>query len=202
MPSTDQDLVERSRSNDTEAFHALVHRYAPRLQQVIGRMVGPDPPVVEDLLQDALLQAYRALPGFRGQSAIYTWLYRIATNCALGWLRKQKSHSVVSLDGHDDETLPLQLPDWSANPERHSERRELASVLDEAIALLPDSIRIVFILREIEGLSFEDIAQILDRTQEVVRARLYRAKKALKGMLEPYLAGPSHDAVAKEDPDQ
>ena len=202
MSITDTELVERSRSQDTEAFNALVRRYAPRLHEVISRMIGHDPALAEDLLQDALLQAYRALPRFRGGSAVYTWLYRIATNCALGWLRKQKSHSCISLQGEDSDSLPLEIPDWSANPEKQSERRELADLMDEAVALLPESIRIVFILREIEGLSFEEIASILDRSQDVVRARLYRAKKALKTLLAPYLAQPGGGAAEKEGPGQ
>lgn len=190
MTETDASLLERARAGESRAFQGLVERHARRAYNVIFRMAG-DAVVAEDLLQDALLKAYRSLPAFRGDSSFQTWLHRIAVNLTLNWLRKTRGRVVFeSLDapvrvGSDE--LRREVPDWNDNPERHLAAGEVMSEVERAVAALGDANRVVFTLREIEGLEYVEIARLLECTEEVVRTRLHRAKKQLRERLRPYV---------------
>ncbi len=191
-PLTDPDpaLVERFRTGEREAFQRVVERYAPRLYNVLAHMTA-DRAAAEDLLQDALLCAYNAIERFRGESGVYTWLYRIAVNKALNWIRKTRGKITwESLDAPistGDGEVRREIADFSENPESRSEQGEMVAVIHAAIATLGEANRIVFTLREIEGMEYDDIARTLGCTQEAVRTRLHRAKKELKEKLRPYL---------------
>lgn len=190
MDDRDQVLLERVRSGDRDAFSALVEPCAPRVYSVLLRMTE-DRSAAEDLLQDALLQAYRAIDRFRGESSVYTWLHRIAVNKALNWIRRVKGKvRFESLDAPistGDGEMQRDVPDARATPETRAAQREMGEVIEEAIATLSDANRIVFTLREIEGLGYDDIARTLECSEEAVRTRLHRAKKELKERLRPYL---------------
>lgn len=190
MDDRDLKLLERVRSGDRDAFSTLVEPYAPRVYSVLVRMTQ-DRAAAEDLLQDALLQAYRAIDRFRGESSVYTWLHRIAVNKALNWLRRVKGKiRFESLDepvSRGDGEMRREVVDARETPERRSAQQEMGEVIEEAISTLSDGNRIVFTLREIEGLGFDEIARTLECTEEAVRTRLHRAKKELKERLRPYL---------------
>lgn len=190
MADRDQLLLDRIRAGEHEAFQTLVEQYAPRVYNVVLRMCS-DAATAEDLLQDAILQAYNSLDKFRGDCSFYTWIYRIAVNKTLNWLRRYKGkirwESLDEPKATEDGEMKREIMDWSANPERHTERGEVAAVLRGAIASLADGNRTVFTLREIEGMEFEQIAEVLGCTQDAVRTRLHRAKKELKEKLRPYL---------------
>lgn len=190
MNDRDQMLLERIRAGEHEAFGALVEPYAPRVLSVVRRMTG-DAAAAEDLLQDALLQAYRSLDRFRGECSFYTWIYRIGVNKALNWLRRVKGKiHFESLDepvSTGDGQVKREVVDWSENPESRSAQSEMAQMIDQAVANLSATYRIVFTMREIEGMEYDEIARLLECTEEAVRTRLHRAKKELKERLRPFL---------------
>ncbi|MBI3927833.1 MAG: sigma-70 family RNA polymerase sigma factor [Armatimonadetes bacterium] len=190
MSETDHVLVARAKAGDRTAFEALVDRHARPIYGMIYRMVRGQREEAEDLTQEVLLRAFQALPSFRGDSQFSTWLHRIAVNRTLNRLQKKsipaRSIHDVAPDRPD---LELELPDQRHRPDRQAERQELKGVLERAIDHLSDSLRAVFVLREIEGLSHESIASILGVQSQAVRVRLHRAKKELIKMLTPYLEG-------------
>lgn len=190
MDEREQRLLEQLRAGDRDAFSALVEPYAPRVYSVLVRMTE-DRAAAEDLLQDALLQAYRAIDRFRGESGLYTWIHRIAVNKALNWIRRVKGKiRFESLDapvaGSDGE-MQRDVADARDAPEVRTAQRETAEVIEEAVAALSDANRIVFTLRELEGLGYDEIARTLECSEEAVRTRLHRARKELKERLRPYL---------------
>lgn len=186
----DQSLLARIRGGEPEAFGALVEPYAPRVYSVLLRMTT-DRAAAEDLLQDALLQAYRSLERFRGECSFYTWIYRIAVNKTLNWIRRVRGkihfesldEPVPSKDGN----VQREVADNRENPEARSQQSELAQIIEQAIQTLPEASRIVFTMREIEGMEYDDIARMLECSEEAVRTRLHRAKKDLKERLRPFL---------------
>ncbi|MHB2018190.1 MAG: sigma-70 family RNA polymerase sigma factor [Candidatus Xenobia bacterium] len=185
----ERKLIEQSLKGDQDAFQALIEPYAPRLFPVLLRMVTLRQ-TAEDLLQETFVHVFTNLSRFRGECSFYTWIYRIAVNLALKALRRPKSAvRWESLDSSDDpeESRPKQIPDWTSNPEICSQQSETGRVIEEAIASLADANRIVFTLREIDGLEYDQIAAVLECSQEAVRTRLCRAKKELKEKLRPYL---------------
>jgi RNA polymerase sigma-70 factor (ECF subfamily) len=194
MADTDQILTEADidlkalRAGDKEAFAQLVEIYADRLYNLTLKLTG-DPYEAEDVLQEALLSAYRHITRFQGRSAIGTWLYRITYNAAMMRLRK-KQPAQVSMDEpvrfDSGEMAPRQFFDWCCLPEHDLLTAESLAYMDEAIQMLPDSLKSVFILRDIEGLSTAEVGEVLDLTAPAVKSRLHRARLFLREQLTQY----------------
>ena len=185
----DQLLVERVQSGDKQAFGLLVSKYQRKLYRLLARLVR-DPAEVEDLAQETFVKAYRALASFRGESAFYTWLYRIGINTAKNHLAAQVRQIPVStgMDAAEMETMEgaERLRDFDT-PERQLMTRQIALTVDEAMSDLPDELREAIALRELEGLSYEDIASAMDCPIGTVRSRIFRAREAIAARLRPLL---------------
>lgn len=189
----DQELVERIQQGDNKAFDLLVLKYQLRLSKLVSRFLRNQSDV-PDVVQDAFIKAYRALPNFRGESAFYTWLYRIAINTAKNHLvsesRKSPANSIDAQDAED-----YGASEWLkefASPEREALASELEQIIHKAMAELPPDLREAITLREIEGLSYEDIATVMDCPVGTVRSRIFRAREAIDNRLKPMLDGDSH----------
>jgi RNA polymerase sigma-70 factor (ECF subfamily) len=192
--SSDPDLllVDRVKRGDVQAFEMLVVKYQRRVQRLIARMVR-DADRVEDISQETFIRAYRALPQFRGDSAFYTWLYRIAVNTAKKTLMDMKRDPVVTESalasrGEPDETSSLEneLSDV-ATPEAVLASREIAQAVNAAIEALPQDLRQAILLREVEGLAYEEIATMMNCPIGTVRSRIFRAREAIAQRLRPLL---------------
>lgn len=191
--ATDAELVARAQRGDTRAFEMLVVKYQRRLERLIARMVR-DTDLVQDIAQESFVRAYRALAQFRGDSAFYTWLYRIAVNTAKKALVDLKRNPVVSestLAGSgadDDETsrVERELTD-GATPESVLASKEIAETVNAAIESLSEDLRQAITLREIEGLSYEEIAELMNCPIGTVRSRIFRAREAIAQRLRPLL---------------
>jgi RNA polymerase sigma-70 factor (ECF subfamily) len=182
---SDLELVERAKGADASAYQELVERYYRKIYNLALRLVR-QPEDAEDVLQETFVAAYKALPKFKGDSAFGTWLYRIATNFGLMKLRGKKP-VFVSLDDHKDDDLPpLELVDFSANPMKDVLDDEVRAKMEEAISKLPDDMRTVFLLRDVEGLSNSEVAEILDLTVAAVKSRLHRTRLQLRQELSRY----------------
>ncbi|WP_372980754.1 RNA polymerase sigma factor RpoE [Marinobacter sediminum] len=184
---TDLQLVRKVRNGDRAAFDLLVVKYQSRVASIISRYVY-DSQEVMDLTQEAFVKAFRAMDRFRGDSAFYTWLYRIAVNTAKNYLesrgrRPQGSADVAEAENFDDGGRLRDV----ASPERLLQREELQTALTEAISQLPEELRSAFLLREYDGLSYEDIARILDCPIGTVRSRIFRARDSVDRYLGPLL---------------
>ncbi len=185
----DQALVERAQKGDQKAFELLVSKYQRRLTRLLSRFIK-DEHEVNDVAQEALIKAYRALPNFRGESAFYTWLYRIGINTAKNFLVTAGKRPFVSADVANDEGDILDLADQLADdhtPEAELMNREILQTVESAIAKLPDDLRKAITLREMEGLSYEEIAQIMDCPIGTVRSRIFRAREVIAKDLRPLL---------------
>lgn len=189
---TDAALVERAKRGDTRAFEMLVVKYRRRIERLIGRMVR-DTDLVQDVAQESFIRAYRALPQFRGESAFYTWLYRIAVNTAKKTLLELKRDLLVTESARigrddDDETSRLEneLTD-AASPDAVLASKEIAATVNAAINGLSDELRQAVTLREIEGLSYEEIADVMNCPIGTVRSRIFRAREAIALKLRPLL---------------
>ena len=185
---TDRELVRRVRAGDRAAFDVLFGRYQHRICALIGRYLS-DPAEVEDVAQEAFVKAFRALPRFRGESAFYTWLYRIAVNAARNHeLAKKRRPPALDLKAEDAQHLDgaqrLTAPE---TPETAAMRDELAGEIDRAVADLPDNLRTALMLREFEGLSYEGIAAIMECPVGTVRSRIFRARAIIDGRIGPWL---------------
>lgn len=184
----DQKLVIRVQKGDKTAFDLLVRKYQHRVAKLVGRFVR-DHAEAEDVTQEAFIKAYRALRGFRGDSAFYTWLYRIAVNTAKNYL-ESRGRRPMSLDL---ELEGLETLDGSeslreqATPERQLLTGEIATTIQRVLDLLPADLRMAITLREIEGLSYEEIAEIMDCPIGTVRSRIFRAREAVDKELKPLL---------------
>jgi len=198
MADADADalLVERVKRGDTRAFEMLVIKYQRRIERLIGRMVR-DSDLVQDIAQESFIRAYRALPQFRGDSAFYTWLYRIAVNTAKKALVDMKRDPLVSEstlhageDGEEPSRAENVLTD-GATPEALLASKEIATAVNAAIEALSDDLRQAVTLREIEGLSYEEIAEVMNCPIGTVRSRIFRAREAIALRLRP-LIEPSH----------
>ena len=184
--SADQLLVERAQRGDRHAFDLLVLKYQQKIVSLIMRYVR-DPTEALDVSQEAFVKAYRALPGFRGESAFYTWLYRIAINTAKNYLvTLQRKPVDYTLDGQDPEHAERSgyLRD-DETPEGLAMQEELRSAVEQASAAVPDELRTAIMLREIEGLSYEDIATAMDCPVGTVRSRIFRARYAIDVAIRP-----------------
>ena len=187
--SSDQVLVERVKQGDKQAFDLLVLKYQHKLAKLIGRYIR-DHAEVMDVAQEAFIKAYRALPNFRGDSAFYTWLYRIAINTAKNHLASQSRRSVemsVEIPEAEQYAGAGELRD-NATPERLLMRDEIQYTVARAIEELPEDLRMAITLRELEGLSYEDISQAMECPIGTVRSRIFRAREAINKQLEPLLS--------------
>ena len=178
--STDQQLVDQVMARNKNAFNLLVMRYQHRVAALIARFVQ-DPREVEDVAQEAFLKAYRALPLFRGDSAFYTWLYRIAVNTAKNYL-VARSRRPPAQDLEIDEVEPTETGSVLReieSPEGSLSTSELKVAVEAALDSLPEELKTAFILREFSGLSYEDIAEVMDCPVGTVRSRIFRAREAI-----------------------
>ncbi|MBF8268962.1 MAG: RNA polymerase sigma factor [Gammaproteobacteria bacterium] len=185
---TDQLLVARVQQGDKAAFDVLVLRYQSRLTNLVSRFLRNQNDVL-DITQEAFLKAYRALPNFRGDSAFYTWLYRIAINTAKNYLSLQSRRSAgVEQDFSEIEQIDGDnvLKDI-ATPEHLLLTDEIQATIISAIEQLPEDLRVAITLREIEGLSYEEIAEVMDCPIGTVRSRIFRAREAIDNKLAPLL---------------
>ena len=183
----DQELVERAQRGDKRAFGLLVEKYQRKLGRLLSRMIR-DPSEVEDVVQEAFIKAYRALPNFRGESAFYTWLYRIGINTAKNYLvsmgRRPRVDSGIEVedaenfdDGEELRTI--------ATPESELMSKQVAQAVNDAVEALPEELRSAITLREIEGLSYEEIASLMNCPIGTVRSRIFRARETIAGKLRP-----------------
>lgn len=194
MSDSDIDgvLVERVKRGDQRAFEMLVVKYQRRIERLIGRMVR-DVDLVQDIAQESFIRAYRALPQFRGESAFYTWLYRIAVNTAKKALMDLKRDPLVSQgsmavseDGDETSRVENELSDGET-PEALLASKEIAAEVNAAIDALSEDLRQAITLREIEGLSYEEIAEVMNCPIGTVRSRIFRAREAIAARLRPLL---------------
>jgi len=185
----DRALVERVQQGDKEAFGLLVAKYQRKLARLLSRLIR-DPAEVEDVTQEAFIKAYRALPSFRGDSAFYTWLYRIGVNTAKNYLVSQgrRAPTATEFDSEEAEGFDEgeQLRDINT-PEHVMMSKQIGDTVNEAMEALPDELRTAIMLREIEGLSYDEIAKVMDCPIGTVRSRIFRAREAVAEKLRPLL---------------
>ena len=186
---TDQQLVKKAQRGDTRAFDLLVLKYQGRIATLVSRYVN-NPAEVEDVTQEAFIKAFRALPKFRGDSAFYTWLYRIATNAAKNHLVAKSRRPTSDADVDDAEYFDEgdALRD-SETPENSLYGDELARVVQDALDNLPDDLRTALTLREFEGLSYEEIADVMECPVGTVRSRIFRARDAVDNRVKTQMRG-------------
>ena len=188
---TDQQLVQRAQRGDLRAFDLLVLKYQGRIAALVSRYVS-DAGEVEDVTQEAFIKAYRAMGKFRGDSAFYTWLYRIAANAAKNHLvakgrRPGADATIEDAEGYDEGGLLLE----SASPEALAMGGELAEVVESALNALPDELKAALMLREFDGLSYDDIADVLGCPVGTVRSRIFRAREAIDQRVKEQISGGS-----------
>ena len=178
--ASDKKLVERVQKGDRGAFDLLVLKYQHKIVNLVMRYVR-DPELALDITQEAFIKAYRALPRFRGDSAFYTWMYRIAVNTAKNHLAAQRRRPMdVELDLQDPEQYDLHAKlKETDTPEGLTLSNELQEIVERAIAALPEDLRTAIVLRELEGMSYEEIAQTMDCPVGTVRSRIFRARDAI-----------------------
>ncbi|MDH4191092.1 MAG: RNA polymerase sigma factor RpoE [Betaproteobacteria bacterium] len=185
----DRELVARAQQGDKRAFGLLVEKYQRRLTRLLSRLIR-DPAEVEDVAQEAFIKAYRALPTFRGDSAFYTWLYRIGMNTAKNHLvaRARRVPTLSEIEPDSDEAFEReeQLRDIRT-PESELQSKEIALTVNRAMDELPEELRTAIQMREIDGLSYEEIAQMMDCPIGTVRSRIFRAREAIAERLRPLL---------------
>ncbi len=185
----DQQLVERAQQGDKHAFELLVSKYQRKLGRLLSRFIR-DPGEVEDVTQEAFVKAYRALPSFRGDSAFYTWLYRIGINTAKNYLVSmgRRAPTATNYDAEEAEGFDdgEQLRDLNT-PENLLTSKQIAQTVNQSMDRLPEELRAAIMLREIEGMSYEDIAKIMNCPIGTVRSRIFRAREAIAEQLRPLL---------------
>ncbi|MDO8315589.1 MAG: RNA polymerase sigma factor RpoE [Rugosibacter sp.] len=185
----DRILVERVQAGDKQAFGLLVTKYQRKLARLVSRMVR-DPAEVEDIVQDSFIRAYKALPNFRNDSAFYTWLYRIGVNTAKNWLvtHGRRAQLTSTTDGEDAENYDEpELLRNNETPERLLMTKQIGETVNAVVETLPEDLRTALTLREIEGLSYEEIADVMDCPIGTVRSRIFRARDAIALKLRPLL---------------
>lgn len=188
---TDQQLVQRAQRGDLRAFDLLVLKYQGRIAALVSRYVS-DAGEVEDVTQEAFIKAYRALGKFRGDSAFYTWLYRIAANAAKNHLvakgrRPGADATIEDAEGFDEGGMLSE----SASPEALAMGGELAEVVESALNALPEELKAALMLREFDGLSYDDIADVLGCPVGTVRSRIFRAREAIDQRVKEQISGGS-----------
>lgn len=190
----DQLLVERVQRGDKRAFELLVLKYQRKINRLVSRLVR-DAAEIEDVTQEAFIKAYRALPQFRGDSAFYTWLYRIAINTAKNYLASQGRRAPTTTDNAAEEAETFdeadQLRDINT-PESLLMSKQVGETVNRAMEALPEELRMAIQLREIEGMSYEDIALAMECPIGTVRSRIFRARESIAAELRPLL-GTSKD---------
>lgn len=182
--------LEALRSGDRGEFARLVETYSPLVYR-LGLKILSNAQDAEDVLQETFIKVFRNIDGFDGRASLSTWLYRIATNEALMMLRKKRPDSISieePVENHEVDLEPLQIVDWCCMPEEELMSEEGRAALDQAVENLPHTLRVVFLLRDIEGLSTRDTAEVLDLTESAVKTRLSRARLRLRVELTAYYA--------------
>ena len=185
----DQQLVERAQRGDKRAFELLVDKYQRKLARLVSRLVR-DPGEVEDVTQEAFIKAYRALPSFRGDSAFYTWLYRIGINTAKNYLAALGRRAPTSTEVEAEEAEGFESGELLRDintPESLLLTKEIGNTVNAAIESLPEELRSAIQLRELEGMSYEEIAKLMDCPIGTVRSRIFRAREAIAERLKPLL---------------
>jgi RNA polymerase sigma-70 factor (ECF subfamily) len=185
----DWALVQRVQNGDMRAFEALVNKYQRKVGRLLSRMVR-DPDDIEDIVQDSFIKAYKALNNFRGESAFYTWLYRIAINTAKNFLVASNRRPIALREGNDEESETFDDSDTlsdMATPESVYSSRQIAATVNKAVEDLPEELKNAIVLREIEGLSYEEIAEVMGCPIGTVRSRIFRAREAISERLKPLL---------------
>lgn len=187
--TTDAELVERVQRGDKRAFDLLVSKYQNKIFVIISRFIS-DHAEVHDVAQDTFIKAYRALPNFRGESAFYTWIYRIAINTAKNYLTARGRRPPPSdIDSQEAESYGVGAPlHENASPERLLMRDQLQQVIFDTIEELPDDLKTAITLREIEGMSYEEIADSMDCPVGTVRSRIFRAREAIDDKIRPLMS--------------
>jgi RNA polymerase sigma-70 factor (ECF subfamily) len=188
----DQVLVERAQQGDKKAFGLLVEKYHRKLGRLLGRMIR-DQTEVEDVVQESFIKAYRALPNFRGDSAFYTWLYRIGINTAKNYLvslgRRPQVMQEVEIEDVENFEDGFEMRTMDT-PETAMMTKQIAQVVNDTVASLPEELRTAITLREIEGLSYEEIATLMQCPIGTVRSRIFRARETISEKLKPLLDTP------------
>ena len=199
--ASDEFSLAALRARDKSEFARLVEAYSGVIYRLVVKMLG-NPQDAEDALQETFLKAFRGLPNFDGRSSLSTWLYRIATNEALMMLRKRKVQFVSidePLDTDEVEQAPLEIVDWCCLPETELLSAEARRHLDQAIESLSPNLRVVFLLRDIEGLSTQETAQVLNLSETAVKTRLSRARLVLREQLSSYYGNVARREAAQGD---
>ena len=185
---SDDELVDLLKQGDTTAFSELVDRHYSKVYQLALKLTRNETDA-EDVLQETFLRVFHRIETFRGEAAFSSWLYRIAANACFAKLGDRRKHEHLNIDDFYPEFENGRLPptsDWSRQPDSVVLSKEAADVMDEAVAQLPEDFRVVFVLRDVEGLSNAQVAQILDLTVAAVKSRLHRARLALRRKLAEY----------------
>ena len=191
----DQELVERAQQGDTKAFEILVAKYNRRLGRLLSRFIK-DEHEVNDVVQESFIKAYRALPNFRGDSAFYTWLYRISINTAKNFLSNNNKRPIMSseITNGDGEVMDVveQVAD-NLTPEAELMNKQILQTVECAVAKLPEDLRRAITLREMDGLSYEEIAEVMQCPIGTVRSRIFRAREVIAADLRPLLDTSEHN---------
>jgi RNA polymerase sigma-70 factor (ECF subfamily) len=185
----DQQLVERAQHGDKQAFGLLVAKYQRKLGRLLSRFIR-NPTEVEDVVQEAFIKAYRALPSFRGESAFYTWLYRIGINAAKNYLVSEGRRPPTTTEFDSEEAEGFEDAEQLRNintPENELMSKQVAETVNKAMDSLPEELKTAITLREIEGLSYEEIATMMNCPIGTVRSRIFRAREAIAEKLRPML---------------
>lgn len=192
VSNADTALIQRCQANDAAAFNEIVARYKNKVYNYVCRMVGSGADA-EDLTQDTFVRAYMNLNSFQSRASLNTWLYRIATNICIDYSRKTRktlalTTSLRQEDYEDDSNSERDVPDERFNPQAVFLNKELGAQLDSALSALPEKLRTVVLLHDIEGLAYDEIASIVDCPLGTVKSRLFNARASLREKLAPYLS--------------
>ena len=193
VANADTALIQRCQANDAAAFNEIVSRYKNRVHNYVCRMVGPGIDA-EDLTQETFIRAYTSIRSFQSRASLNTWLFRIATNICIDFRRKNSrvrtlTTSLQREDSEDDTDVEREFPDERFDPQGHFLNKELGARLNEALLALPDKHRMVVVLHDIEGLAYDEIAEIVECPLGTVKSRLFNARSALRQKLAPYVSG-------------